>query len=182
MLPFMFTDVVLRASGATRVRVCLTRRGEDEVSVEVADATGAPVLSIGSLLARPLPDGDFAAVPQDMVLLAPRWTDLGVDRAVASDGWAVVGDGADYPDLSALNSAVEAGAPVPGAWHWPCRTTRGAVVPLTHQVTAWVLEQLQRWLGDQRYDRTRLIVLTRSAVTTGAGDPVTDLPGAAVWG
>ncbi|MEK8173574.1 polyketide synthase dehydratase domain-containing protein [Streptomyces sp. M19] len=40
-LPFTFTDVVLWASGATRVRVCLTRTGEDDVSVVVADDTGS---------------------------------------------------------------------------------------------------------------------------------------------
>ncbi|MGC9382912.1 polyketide synthase dehydratase domain-containing protein, partial [Streptomyces sp. MH13] len=76
MLPFMFGDVVLRASGATRVRVCVTRTGPDQISVAVADRTGAPVLSIGSLSSRPLPEGDFAVGPQDSVVLAPQWSDV----------------------------------------------------------------------------------------------------------
>ncbi|GAB3823362.1 hypothetical protein GCM10027610_000190 [Dactylosporangium cerinum] len=42
------------------------------------------------------------------------------------------------------------------------------------------LALLQAWLADERSDAARLVVLTCGAVP--AGDPVTDLPGAAVWG
>ncbi|WP_421107071.1 SDR family NAD(P)-dependent oxidoreductase, partial [Streptomyces sp. NEAU-S77] len=185
-LPFMFTDVVLRASGATRVRVCLTRTGSDEIRIAAADGSGAPVLSIGSLLTRPLPDGDFAAGPQDTVVLAPQWAELDAGRAARAaraDGWAVVGSGAQYADLAGLVTAVDGGAPAP---HCVVLTVPhhpgGPVVDLTHQLTVWVLEQMQRWLDEPRLSGARLIVLTRAAVTTGEDDPVTDLPAAAVWG
>ncbi|MEK8173557.1 polyketide synthase dehydratase domain-containing protein [Streptomyces sp. M19] len=52
-LPFHVTGLVLRASGTTRVRACLTRTGRDEISVAVTDSAGEPVLSIGSVLTRP---------------------------------------------------------------------------------------------------------------------------------
>ncbi|MGC9443281.1 KR domain-containing protein, partial [Streptomyces sp. WG5] len=80
-------------------------------------------------------------------------------------------------------TAVEGGTPVPecvvlGVPHNP----EGPVVGLAHEVTVWVLEQVQRWLGEERLGGSRLVVVTRQAVTTGSGDPVVDLPGAAVWG
>ncbi|WP_376772737.1 SDR family NAD(P)-dependent oxidoreductase [Streptomyces zagrosensis] len=188
-LPFTFTDVVLWASGATRVRVCLTRTGEDDVSVVVADDTGSPVLSIGSLLTRPLPEGDFTAGLQDTAVLAPRWIDVDAapSSSVPSAGdWAVVGQDTAYPNLDALITALDGGTPVPrtvllAVPHHP--DAAPAVVPgLAHQVTVWTLEQLQRWLGEPRLGDTRLAVVTKAAVTTGEDDPVLDLPAAAVWG
>ncbi|MEK8173588.1 polyketide synthase dehydratase domain-containing protein [Streptomyces sp. M19] len=91
-LPFMFTEVELTASGATRVRVCLTRTGADEVSVAVADRTGAPVLSIGSLLVRQLPDDTLGADAQDTAVLTPHWTDVSATgRTPLTDDWITVG-------------------------------------------------------------------------------------------
>ncbi|MDQ7806831.1 SDR family NAD(P)-dependent oxidoreductase [Amycolatopsis sp. A133] len=56
-LPFAWTGVALHATGASALRVRLTRRGADEVTVEVADPSGAPVASAASLVLRPLPAG-----------------------------------------------------------------------------------------------------------------------------
>ncbi|MGC9382847.1 SDR family NAD(P)-dependent oxidoreductase, partial [Streptomyces sp. MH13] len=189
-VPFMFSDVVLWATGATQARVCLDRTGAEEFSVEVADSTGAPVLSIGSLSTRPLSDGEFATAPQNnTAVLAPEWSDVDAGSALdprETDGWVVVGpnaEQADHADLYSLAKAVESGSSKPRCvvlavpHHFG-----GPVVEPTHHVTAWVLEQMQRWLSEQRFDGTRLVVLTRSAVGTGESDPVLDLPGAAVWG
>ncbi|GGP10331.1 type I polyketide synthase [Nonomuraea glycinis] len=51
-LPFAFGDVRLHAPEISTLRVRLTTTGEDSV-IEAADVTGTPVLSIGSLRARP---------------------------------------------------------------------------------------------------------------------------------
>ncbi|MET8853225.1 SDR family NAD(P)-dependent oxidoreductase [Amycolatopsis sp. NPDC004625] len=56
-LPFAWTGVTLHATGASALRVRLTRRGADEVRVEVADPSGAPVATADSLVLRPLPAG-----------------------------------------------------------------------------------------------------------------------------
>ncbi|WP_143264210.1 type I polyketide synthase, partial [Amycolatopsis kentuckyensis] len=56
-LPFAWTGVALHATGASALRVRLTRRSEDEVTVEVADPSGAPVATAESLVLRPLPAG-----------------------------------------------------------------------------------------------------------------------------
>jgi hypothetical protein len=56
------------------------------------------------------------------------------------------------------------------------------VVASTHQVTGWVLRQLQQWLADDRFTGARLVVATRGAVAAEQAEPVTDLAAAAVWG
>ncbi|USX53689.1 SDR family NAD(P)-dependent oxidoreductase [Lentzea sp. HUAS12] len=51
-LPFSFGSVTLHATGATTLRVRVTSTGADRVSVLVADSTGVPVATIGSLVVR----------------------------------------------------------------------------------------------------------------------------------
>ncbi|AQS71366.1 type I polyketide synthase [Streptomyces pactum] len=53
LLPFSWSGVCLHASGAARLRVRLTKVGEDSVSIAAADPTGRPVLSVESLALRP---------------------------------------------------------------------------------------------------------------------------------
>ncbi|MCX2734489.1 polyketide synthase dehydratase domain-containing protein, partial [Saccharopolyspora sp. NFXS83] len=49
-LPFAFRDVSLHAVGASTLRVRVSPAGTDAVSVELADAAGQPVASIGELV------------------------------------------------------------------------------------------------------------------------------------
>ncbi|GDY58223.1 hypothetical protein SVIO_088460 [Streptomyces violaceusniger] len=53
-VPFAWSGVRLHASGASVVRVRLTRAGSDAVALEVADTAGQPVVSIESLALRPI--------------------------------------------------------------------------------------------------------------------------------
>ncbi|WP_217170922.1 type I polyketide synthase, partial [Streptomyces sp. AC512_CC834] len=59
VLPFVWNQVALHATGATRLRVCITPDGENSVAVEVADDTGASVLSVGSVVGRPVSVGQL---------------------------------------------------------------------------------------------------------------------------
>jgi acyl transferase domain-containing protein/thioesterase domain-containing protein/acyl carrier protein len=120
-LPFLFSDVVLRACGATRVRASLVRTGPDTVAVEVADPSGAPVLSIGSLVARPLPAGELT-IAGDAVPLATRWTGL----PFTPTPWR--------PEEHALLT-------VP---HTPDPSLESV-----HEVVVSVLARLQRWLAEE---------------------------------
>ncbi|WP_188308187.1 acyltransferase domain-containing protein, partial [Streptomyces sp. CBMA123] len=61
-VPFSWQDVSLHATGASVVRVRLSASGDDAVAVEVADAAGGPVASVGSLLLRALPGLPATAV------------------------------------------------------------------------------------------------------------------------
>ena len=51
-LPFCWRGVSLHAGGAGRVRARFTSAGTDAISIEVADAAGLPVLTVGALVTR----------------------------------------------------------------------------------------------------------------------------------
>ncbi|MFD4673749.1 type I polyketide synthase [Lentzea sp. NPDC058450] len=53
-LPFSWNDVELLATGATSVRVRMTRAGTDAVSLLVADGNGQTTAAVGSLVLRPI--------------------------------------------------------------------------------------------------------------------------------
>ncbi|WP_449343268.1 SDR family NAD(P)-dependent oxidoreductase, partial [Streptomyces silvisoli] len=185
-LPFSFTDVVLRASGASRLRVALTRTGPDEVAVAVADSTGLPVLSIGSLTVRPLAANSIPTSTGDRSLLRTQWTDVPTPTAAPTGEWMVV-DRADstdavYADLHAVAIALEDGTAVPQAVVLAVAGDPRAVVESTHELTGWVLQQLQYWLSGDEFAAIPLVVLTRGAVAVQPGESVSDLAAAAVWG
>ncbi|MEU5307170.1 SDR family NAD(P)-dependent oxidoreductase, partial [Streptomyces noursei] len=49
------------------------------------------------------------------------------------------------------------------------------------EATAQVLEQIQQWLADDRFEAARLVFVTRGAVSVGEGG-IADLAASAVWG
>ena len=52
-LPFAWQDVALHATGASTIRVRIAPAGPGAVALQIADGTGLPVASIGSLTLRP---------------------------------------------------------------------------------------------------------------------------------
>ncbi|HEX4224179.1 MAG TPA: type I polyketide synthase, partial [Pseudonocardiaceae bacterium] len=168
-LPFSFSDVMLCASGASRLRVALSRTGSDEVTIAVADSTGSPVLSIGSLAVRPLGTESLTTATGDGSLLQVEWIDIPVAIAGPVEDWIVVD--ADLDEVGAEQVVVLS---VSG--------DTDNVVESTHELTSRVLGQLQHWLSDERFVTTPLVVRTRGAVPAQAGESVSDLAAAAVWG
>ncbi|WP_157530942.1 type I polyketide synthase, partial [Microtetraspora niveoalba] len=191
-LPFVWSDVSLYATGASVARVRLASAGTDAISIRVADATGAPVADVRSLTLRPAQAGqpDPRRAEAGDALFALEWSAL--PAPAAADGFddiaerfAVGAEGvveADHPtdgtaDHTADHTAAalvvcRVGAPAPGA----------DLAAHVHAVTGAVLDVVRRWLADERNAASRLVVLTRGAVTAGAGEAVEDLAGAAVWG
>ncbi|WP_217189320.1 type I polyketide synthase [Streptomyces buecherae] len=55
-------------------------------------------------------------------------------------------------------------------------------VPAAHRMAARVLALVQRFLGDDRFVKARLVVATRGAVATRPGEDVTALAAAPLWG
>ncbi|WP_158893401.1 type I polyketide synthase [Amycolatopsis anabasis] len=188
-VPFAWSGVSRYASGASVLRVRIAATGPDEVSLEIADGSGAPVAAVRSLVSRPVsaealraarPDGDGS-------LFRLKWTEVRPGAAPDSSRWVLLGDGPGllagafgldgvkverYTDLA---SVAEAGAPdvvfvesVPG----------GAA----NEATKSVLALIQSWLADERLATSRLAVVTRGAVAAEADASVGDPPGAAVWG
>ncbi|MEV4316930.1 SDR family NAD(P)-dependent oxidoreductase [Actinocrispum sp. NPDC049592] len=54
-VPFSWSGVQLHATGATTLRVRLTKTGDDVVSLQISDTAGTPVASVASLTVRPVP-------------------------------------------------------------------------------------------------------------------------------
>ncbi|MGW3892878.1 type I polyketide synthase [Micromonospora chokoriensis] len=192
LLPFSWTDVDLLASGAEMLRVRLRPQGPDTVSVLAADQSGSPVLSIASLVLRPIAAGalETADDPARTSLFRLDWTpltlpaagapalvavlgvdEIGVSAALAEAGHDVVayadlaGDPSRRPDLVVAPFG-------PGE-------TAGAVAAAATAATHSFLGLLQDWLTGPD---ARLVVVTRRAVSTGAEDPIEDLVHAPLWG
>ncbi len=103
-VPFVWEDVTLHATGATSLLVRLSPIGPSSVSVTAVDASGAPVLSVGSLSVR-APQADTAVRDS---LFRVEWTPLAVPvggdvdavfEPVVTDGPVVV---ATYTATSAV--------------------------------------------------------------------------------
>nr|APD71760.1 type I polyketide synthase 5 [Streptomyces sp.] len=207
-LPCAWTGVSLFASGATAARVKLSGVGTDTVSLALADTMGRPVATVDALSVRPVSTQALAGAgsAQRDALFTLDWKPVTVvaDAAPtesAADGWAVLGTGGvpmaaglaaagvptqAYADLAALGAALDAGAAKPGVAALvlgPDADAAGSgVAAAAQEATADVLAFLQAWLGDERFDATRLAVVTCGAVAAGADDPVSDLVHAPVWG
>ncbi|WP_320774774.1 beta-ketoacyl synthase N-terminal-like domain-containing protein, partial [Streptomyces sp. CRN 30] len=190
-LPFAWQDVTLHATGATEARVRLTPAGDDAVALAVADTTGAPVASVGSLVLRSARDAgstaataptrdalfalDFARVTADGTLpgtVGLLGTDpFALSAALTAAGAEVTAVGAGDTDADAPSLVL---APVAG-------TGDDDVPAVAHTLTARVLGQLQEWLADDSRTGSRLVFVTRGAVAAGDSG-VTDPAAAAVWG
>ncbi|MEV4384060.1 zinc-binding dehydrogenase, partial [Streptosporangium sp. NPDC049644] len=196
-LPFSWGEVCLHAGGASVLRVRLVRTAADSVTLSAVDAAGDPVLSAGSLVLRPFSPDQLAiaggrTAEQDG-LFRLEWTTLsdvpvtdpvpvavlGLTEADAL-GLAGTWESAEiHQDLPAL---AEAG-PLPGVVLAGVTTEPGAdAAACAHEVTASVLNLLQEWLADERFEASRLVFVTRGAVAAEDGEQVGDLAAAAVWG
>nr|WP_051834122.1 type I polyketide synthase [Streptomyces sp. NRRL S-646] len=209
VMPFSWTGVRLHAPGADELRVRLAPAGPDTVALSVTDPAGTPVATVTGLTLRPLPAGQLAdARSAARHLHELEWvTPAAAPARPASAGWAVLdGDGdpalanaltaaglaaVHHPGLDDLARAVTAGdIPVPGTVlaavpglgddaGQPVGTDLAAAVRRT---TGRVLRLLQGWLADDTFNATRLVLVTRHAVTVHEGDRAPDPVAAAVWG
>ncbi|MGW4297907.1 polyketide synthase dehydratase domain-containing protein, partial [Micromonospora chersina] len=210
-VPFAFEGVQVHASGAATLRVRVSRDG-DAVRLVAVDETGAPVVSVDSLVLREL-TGVTAPGAAARSMFEVVWQAEPVAPVESPSGWALLAangaaNGAAtagdvtaeprgglprYPDVPAVLAALEAGADAPrvlvlpvsrlSSVDAPAAGRSGVDVPADVVATASdVLGVVQAWLAADALADSRLVVLTRGAVAAREGDPVTDLAGAAVWG
>ncbi|WRZ96258.1 SDR family NAD(P)-dependent oxidoreductase [Streptomyces sp. NBC_01007] len=171
LLPFAWSEVGVRAAGATALRVKVSRTGTDAVSLTVADASGGLVATVGSLSLRP--------VSREQLLVAGgsgRRVDDSLFRLVwqpaaltATD--AAVGlDVRSYADPAAL-PAEPALPDVAVVTVVPCPAGSGTeTADRVHRTASEVLGLVQWWLAEERPGC--LVLVTRPG----------DLAHAAVWG
>ncbi|NSL43135.1 hypothetical protein, partial [Streptomyces sp. 8P21H-1] len=85
-VPFAWNDVSLHAVGANAVRVRIGRLDGRAVSLSVADVTGAPVLTVGSIASRPLSADQLGAVSGDAgALYGMEWVSPAPSGATETD-------------------------------------------------------------------------------------------------
>ncbi|WP_421106611.1 SDR family NAD(P)-dependent oxidoreductase [Streptomyces sp. NEAU-S77] len=92
VLPFSWSDVTLHTEGATAARVRLRIRGDDTVSLELADALGRPVASVGSLTLRPVTADGLAPASARVAdaLFRVEWVPATGGRPVGDDAEVAV--------------------------------------------------------------------------------------------
>ncbi|MDP9615611.1 SDR family NAD(P)-dependent oxidoreductase [Streptomyces demainii] len=199
-LPFVWSGVSLYATGATSLRVRLTRTGADGMSVLVADAAGTPVASADALVTRPVSEAQLASSGDGgEPLYRVEWVAAPATApAPATDRCAVAGPdvfglaralkGADrsveeHTDLAALAAHVGSGAPMPDLVFVTVSSGPGEeVVPAARAVAHRSLEIVRAWLAEDRFDGARLVFVTRGAMATEDGTDVRDLAAAPLWG
>ncbi|MFJ1805557.1 MULTISPECIES: SDR family NAD(P)-dependent oxidoreductase [unclassified Streptomyces] len=200
VLPFAWQDVTLTGGEAQRLRVRLTMAGPAQAGLTAYDEAGRQVAAVGSVVLRPVPRDLTAG--QDLYRVAwhsadpapkappadsPSWALIGADSEfadISSPEGLHAGSPTWYADLAALRRALDAGAPVPDlvcAVAAP-EPVAGATPRDRAGATAeWALTLLQEWLADQRWEPSRLVLVTRSAVAVTPGESP-DPAAAAVWG
>ncbi|MGC2795370.1 MAG: type I polyketide synthase, partial [Mycobacterium sp.] len=153
-LPFSWQGVSLHAAGASSVRARIAPSGPSAVSVELADGLGLPVLTVTSMIARPISQQQLMAAVSD----------VGGDR-IFELAWSPT-SAASHTETPAHEVFESVSAP-------------GDPVSASYQRVHEALAALQSWLTE--HDSGVLVVSTRGAVGL-PGEDVTDLAGAAVWG
>ncbi|PSK82109.1 acyl transferase domain-containing protein [Murinocardiopsis flavida] len=120
-LPFEWRDAAVHATGATALRVRLRRLRTDVYAIAIADESGRPVATVGSLALRRVPEGGFSSGrPQTLYRVA--WAPA--DAAPSGGGADPVPPAA--PQASAAPGEPSAGPPVAAlAGHAPQSATGG---------------------------------------------------------
>ncbi|MCD9591914.1 SDR family NAD(P)-dependent oxidoreductase, partial [Streptomyces sp. 8ZJF_21] len=162
--PSRWAGLRLHTAGATVLRVRLAPVDADSMSLQAADETGGPVLTVDSLsLCAVSADQLTTAESSDDALFRLEWTPLS-KAPTAARSWVPVETGADVAALD--------GQAVVDAVMLEAAGTGDAL-----ELTCRVLEVVQAWLTLPGWDESRLVVVTRGAVGA-VGDPA----GSAVWG
>jgi mycoketide-CoA synthase len=153
-VPFSWQGVSLHAAGASAVRARIVPSGPSAVSVELADGLGLPVLSVASMVARPVSQQQLMA--------------------------AVSGSGPDRIfEVIWLPTSLRPHTEIPSHDVFESVATEEDSLAGTYRRTHEALAALQAWLAE--HDGGMLVVATRGAMAL-PGEDVTDLAGAAVWG
>ncbi|MFF7018909.1 SDR family NAD(P)-dependent oxidoreductase [Streptomyces sp. NPDC008259] len=166
VLPFVWTDVALHASGATALRVRIAPSGQDSVTIRVADGTGQPVLTVGALVSRPVSVEQLGA---------------GVGESLWEVVWRPLTGPSSGPSSWVCWGDVPAVGDVPGVVVFEAPTASGDVPDAVRSCAGAVLDVVRDWLADERCAGSRLVIVTRGAVDAGTGSGVV-LGQAPVWG
>ncbi|MCR3754201.1 type I polyketide synthase [Lentzea californiensis] len=162
-LPFVWNGVTLHASGAGALRVRLREESGGTWSIRVADSAGEPVMTVESLVLKEISAEGLQSQRQNDWSLRVEWAP------------AVLGDAVEWTDYEAIGGRT----PAHVVLHVP--VDHDADVPeAARRLSHRTLGVLQRWVADDRFAGSQLVVATQGAV---AVDSTVDTPATAVvWG
>ncbi|WP_420707981.1 polyketide synthase dehydratase domain-containing protein [Streptomyces sp. NRRL F-525] len=141
-LPFAWNGITLHATEASTLRARIASTGPDTVALTLADPTGAPVATIGSLTVRPITPEQLATAgaEQHRSLFAVDWVPVSGESPEAV-AYVEPTERADTDD------------PIPGLVLAHVHGHQGApgdVPGNVHATTQQVRELVQQWLADER--------------------------------
>jgi polyketide synthase 12 len=162
-LPFTWSGVTRHATGPAALRVRLTPVEPGTVALAVADGDGHPVLSVASLLLRPVAPDQLGRAGLGDALFHLTWPEVTAEVSTS--------------DVVTLEAGDDPAAGTPA---------KTVLLPVAradvHTTTATVLTAIRSWLADARFAESELVFVTRGAVAAADGDTVPDLGAAAAWG
>ncbi|MET7575714.1 polyketide synthase dehydratase domain-containing protein, partial [Streptomyces sp. NPDC005492] len=189
-LPFSWSGVRLGQPGSAQVRVRIASTADSTLRVDIADEHGELVVSAEQLTFRPVDQTQLegARRPEAGSLYTVDWIPVARAADHATPRMAGIGEltgaGEHFADLDALLGVVAVGASVPdvvvvgvgvGTEPGPDEEAHAARV-----VAARVLGLVQEWLAAEALSESRLVLVTRGAVSVGDESP--DVAAAAAWG
>ncbi len=193
-LPFECTGIRMNAAGPDALRVRLAPAGENSLSVTIADQTGASVGGVAALRLRLADMEKLTELGFDRQesLFRVEWVPLPVPPVVAAGRPGVLGAPDVVPAslrqgavvITDLDELATSGRPIPPVViagidrsEAGVDDTPAAVERNLRRVLRWT----QRWLADDRFSDSRLVVVTRGAIRDEQV-PAPDPAVAAVWG
>jgi acyl transferase domain-containing protein/acyl carrier protein len=204
-VPFAFSGVRLLGQGASALRVRLGKNGDAKaLSLLALDEAGAPVLSIEALETRAIDQAQLEAAKPTAhdALYELRWVKLqDASPSGRRPNAAILGEAVRapdlesprYPDLQALQSAIQAGAEPPdvvlvealtpaerAASDSPPEAGPSELAASIQLVTERTLELLKAWIKDESLAEARLLLVTEGAVAVADGEAPSLLQGALV--
>ncbi|GAA1397236.1 type I polyketide synthase [Kitasatospora putterlickiae] len=182
LMPFSWNGVQLGGSGATRLRVRSTMTGGTSLRLDAVDTDGTPVVSVRSLIVRPVEQSriDSAGGDARQSLYTVDWTPVSAVGPAAVADVVRIGAGETHPELAALEQALAGGAQAPHAVLAAISAPDGDPAGAAREAVAEALGLVQGWLASEWLGESRLVVTTRGAVSVGGEAP--DAAQAAVWG
>ncbi|MFJ9952037.1 type I polyketide synthase, partial [Kitasatospora sp. NPDC091207] len=205
-LPFSWTGVRLETRGARALRVRLVTGEGGAVALRAHDEAGRPVVSIGSVVVRPVSADQLrsAEASSGDSLFDLRWAerdgaadtagepDQGADpdaTVTPTAAWAVLGTPEAADPLTLLDEGAHTAdaetdttTPPPATVLVRVEPAEGPEQTRVHDTVARVLDLVQRWLADPRTADARLVLVTSHAVAADDTEEIHDLAAAAVWG
>ncbi|WP_328455592.1 type I polyketide synthase [Amycolatopsis sp. NBC_00438] len=151
LLPFAWSGVTLHAAGASALRVRIDATNPVSVSLNVSDAAGEPVATVDSLALRPVSTNTGRKARHES-LFTVEWVPVPAGAAPAVADWPALG--ADF------------GPEIPAHVRYTPVVPDGETPSAVREAVHTALSTVQDWLADERFARSRLVVVTHGDLVT----------------